>query len=272
MEAFIQGVAVWGTGLHGWPESQSVLAGVREYAASDATPPASTLLSATERRRTGRAARLALIIGQHASEMAGIAPGSIPSIFATSNGDGAVVHAILEALAADQPVSPTQFHNSVHNTAAGYWSIATGSQQATTCVACHDATAAVALLNAMAEIHTQRRPVLLCIYDVPLPEPMHARHPTHGSFGTGMVLAPEAAPTTLARLTISYEGPPATPGSDLPRLVALHELVRGNPAARALRLLEALACGTEDEFLMTLLDGRLKVRVTPCLTARASCN
>ena len=130
MDAVIHGVSVWGPGLAGWVTSEPVLAGVQDYVGSDVDPPPSSLLSATERRRTGVAARLALIVAQHASEMAGIAPGAIPSVFATSNGDGAVVHSILEALAADQPVSPTQFHNSVHNTAAGYWSIATASQTA----------------------------------------------------------------------------------------------------------------------------------------------
>jgi len=54
MEAFIQGVSVWGTGLPGWPASQPVLAGTQEFAASEVSAPASTLLSATERRRTGQ--------------------------------------------------------------------------------------------------------------------------------------------------------------------------------------------------------------------------
>lgn len=272
MEAFIQGVSVWGTGLPGWPASQPVLAGIQEFAASEVSPPASTLLSATERRRTGQAARLALIIAQHASEMAGIAPGAIPSMFATSNGDGAVVHAILETLAEDQPVSPTQFHNSVHNTAAGYWSIATGSQQATTCLACHDSTAASALLSAMAEIHAQRRPLLLCIYDVPLPAPLNAKRPTCGSFGAGFVLVPQGGPSALAHLAIGYEGAPAPAGGDMPHLVPLRDLARGNAAARTLRLLEALARGAVDDFSMALLDGRVTVRVTPCSAVTASSN
>ena len=154
MEAFVRSVSVWGPGLQGWAASQPVLRGAQDYVASEANPPLPTLLSATERRRTGLVARLALSVAQQASEMAGIAPGAIPSVFATANGDGAVVHSILEALAAGEPVSPTQFHNSVHNTAAGYWSIATGSQQPTNCVACHDSTAAAALLKAVAEVRT----------------------------------------------------------------------------------------------------------------------
>jgi len=100
------------------------------------------------------------IEAQQASDMAGTRPGSIPSVFATSNGDGAVVHTILEALAAHQPVSPTQFHNSVHNAAAGYWSIATGSQQPTTCIAGHDATAGCALLKAVAEVQAEAKVIV----------------------------------------------------------------------------------------------------------------
>ncbi len=270
MEAFIQGVAVWGTGLHGWTASQPVLAGTRAFVASEAAPPLSPLLSPTERRRTGLAARLALLVGQQACDMAGIVPGAIPSTFATSNGDGAVVHAILEALAADQPVSPTQFHNSVHNTAAGYWAIATGSQQATTCLACHDGTAAAALLQGVAEVETQRRPLLLCVYDVPLPFPLHAKRATSGSFGVGLVLAPNGGRAPLAQLAIRYEGVRPLPGTQAPKQPALRDLASGNPAARLLRLLEALARGTADEYAMALLDGRVAVRVTPCSTAPVS--
>ena len=100
MEAFVRSVSVWGPGLQGWAASQPVLRGAQDYVASEANPPLPTLLSATERRRTGLVARLALSVAQQASEMAGIAPGAIPSVFATANGDGAVVHSILEALAA----------------------------------------------------------------------------------------------------------------------------------------------------------------------------
>jgi hypothetical protein len=264
MEAVIRGVSVWGPGLEGWASSQPVLAGARAYVVGDAGPPLPTLLSATERRRTGAAARLALIVAQQASEMAGIAPGAIPSVFATSNGDGAVVHTILQALAEDRPVSPTQFHNSVHNTAAGYWSIATGSQQATSCLAGHDGTAAVALLKAMAEIAVEGRTLLLCIYDVPLPAPLDAQHPTSASFGAGLVLAPADSPGALARITVRHASRPPMQGSTAPRLPPLRGLARGNPAARMLRLLEALARREADDFAMALPDGRLEVSVRPC--------
>ena len=269
MEVFVRSVSVWGPGLQGWTASQPILRGAQDYVASEANPPLPTLLSATERRRTGLVARLALSVAQQASEMAGIAPGAIPSVFATANGDGTVVHSILGALAAGEPVSPTQFHNSVHNTAAGYWSIATGSQQPTNCVACHDSTAAAALLKAVAEVRTTCRPLLLCVYDLPLPAPLNGSRPTMGSFGAGCVLAPDSDSSDLARL-IRYDGSPPAPDSEAPRLRALLDLARCNPAARMLRLLETLALGVADDFSMALLDGRVEVRVRPCSPAPAS--
>ena len=44
----------------------------------------------------------------------------------------------------------------------------------------------------------------------------------------------------------------------------LRQLARSNPAARLLRLLEALATRRTDAFSMALLDGRVDLRVRPC--------
>ena len=116
-------------------------------------------------------------------------PRSLRSVFGSSNGDAVVVHDILEALtSADRPVSPTQFHNSVHNAAAGCWTIATGSHQPATSLGCHDHTLAASLLKAVAEAQVEQAPVLLCVYDVPPPAPLAAKRPTEGSFRVGFVL------------------------------------------------------------------------------------
>ena len=270
--AIVQGVSVWGPGLPGWAAAKSVLCGRDDHVASDVPLPPSSLLPANERRRAGLATRLALFVAQQASEMAGVPPGAIPSAFATSNGDGAIVHMILQAIAADQPVSPTQFHNSVHNTAAGYWSIATSSRQPTTCIACHDATAAAALLKAVAEVHAEQRSLLLCVYDVPLPAPLDEKHPTEGAFGVGLVLAPESASSGLARIDVRYARSSEGASDSLPRQSALHRLAVTNPAARLLRLLETLACRTPDAFSMALLDGRVEVRLEPCSCVSTSSN
>jgi 3-oxoacyl-(acyl-carrier-protein) synthase len=158
MRAAIAGVAVWGPGLPDWPAGRPAV-------------PVPDFLSPTERRRAGVAVRVALAVAQQAAAMAGLAPADLRSLFATANGDGALVHGILETLAtpgrpAGHPLSPTQFHNSVHNAAAGYWTIGHGATRPASCLGCHDASFATALLKAVAEVAVEAEPVLLCVYDV----------------------------------------------------------------------------------------------------------
>jgi hypothetical protein len=170
----------------------------------------------------------------------------------------------MEALTDPQgAVSPTQFHNSVHNAAAGYWSIGAGSAQAASCIGCHDCTAGAGLMQAAAEA-VAVGPVLLCLYDCPLPEPLHERRPVGAVFGAALVLSPEPVSNTLAELDISYEDRPAGEADWRPRQAALGELSRANPVARILRLMETLALGVEDDMALALVDGRIAVRVRPC--------
>jgi hypothetical protein len=213
--------------------------------------------------------RLALNVAQAATAMAGLPPDTLRNVFATSNGDGAVVGAILEALTGgDGQVSPTQFHNSVHNAASGYWTIANGSRQSVTCLGCDDVTMGTALLKAMAEIGAERAPLLLCVYDAPMPPPLAAKRRTEGAFAAGLVLAPENDGRALALLEARYVADPAPDGGGEPDTLGLRELSRANPAARSLRLLQALARGEADRFPVALLDGHLEVGVEPCSGAR----
>ena len=267
---FVLGIGIWGPGLLGWTKSLPVLQGRQDPAFEEAMPPPSALLSATERRRSGLSVRLALAVAQEASAMAGIPPGAVRSVFGTSNGDGPVVHAILETLAGpDRQVSPTQFHNSVHNAAAGYWSIGAGSQMPALCLGCHDATFAAALLKAAAEGQAEDSPVLLCVYDAPMPEPLGRVRPTDGAFGAALVLSPQRSGDSLARISVRYKAEPVEAGAWEPRVPGLRRLAAGNPAARALPLLEALARSEPDAMQAELLDGRIEIEVEPCRSGPA---
>ena len=266
LDASIVGVSVWGPGLEGWAASQPILAGATPYEphASPAPPP--SILAATERRRTGPVVRLALAVAHEAALSSRLGPGSLRSVFGSSNGDGVVIGAILDALATardgERTVSPTAFHNSVHNAAAGYWAIATASQQPATCLGCHDWTWAAALLKAMADVAADGEPVLLCCYDHPLPPPLAALRPTTAGFGVGLVLAPPAA-GAQATIGVRYVSKPPCRGAHVPRNPALHDLAAGNAAAQSLRLLESLALCVADEHAVAYLDGRLEISVRP---------
>jgi hypothetical protein len=255
--AVVAGVGLLGPGLPGWEAAQAVLTGAPWEPVEVVLPPP-TILSATERRRTGPVARLALAVAQAATQASGLPPGGLRPVFGTSNGDGVTVVAILEALVQpDGFVSPTQFHNSVHNAAAGYWSIGTGSQRPATCLGAYDWTFGASLMKAVAECDMTEEPVLLCVYDVPLPGALGAKRPMDAPFGMALVLTPSG---DGPRISLRWSGEAAT--DDQPHHPALRALAAGNPAARSLRLLETLAQGGSGHFDVALLDGSLAVTVT----------
>ena len=269
LAAGIVGVSVWGPGLEGWAASRPVLAGAKPYEPSLSPPPVPALLSPTERRRTGPVVRLALAVAHEAAQEAamssGLPPGSLRSVFGSSNGDGVVVGGILEALAMahgeERVVSPTAFHNSVHNAAAGYWSIANAGRQPAACLGAHDWTWAAALLKAMAEVAAEGEAALLCCYDHPLPTPLAALRPTASAFGAGLVLAPLGVGRPMATVRVGYCATPPAPAAWAPRNPALHALATGNAVAQSLRLLETLALGGTDRHAIPYLDGRLDIEL-----------
>ena len=260
LRARILGVSVWGPGLESWAASRPILAGVSPYESRPSPPPPPALLPATERRRTGPVVRLALAVAHEAAQACGIAPGALRSVFASSNGDGPVVGGILDALATageERVVSPTQFHNSVHNAAAGYWSIATSSQQPATCLGAHEDTWAAGLIAALAEVGATGAAVLLCCYDHPLPPPLEAVRPTGPAFAVALVLGPGESGPELAL-------GPAGPGLAPPPLEpVLDAIARGNPAARSLPLLAALARGGPARLDLPYLDHRYTLELRP---------
>ena len=243
--------------------SRPILAGEAPYLPRPSPPPPPALLAPTERRRTGPVVRLALAAAHEAAVASGIDPATLRSVFGSSNGDGVVVGAILGAMAAGAPgervVSPTQFHNSVHNAAAGYWSIATASRAPATCLGAHDATWPAALLKAMADVAAEHQPVLLVCYDHPLPAPLDALRPTADAFAAALVLAPPRP--GFPALHVAYAAHPPLP---MPSLgPALDALAAGNAAAQALPLLAALARGAPARQQLAYLDGHLALDLHP---------
>lgn len=265
VRAWIGGASVLGPGLPGWEGSLPILAGHAAWQEAPLTVPPPALLPATERRRTSLAVRLALAVAAEAAARSGLAPDALDTVFCSSNGDGAVVGAILDALAEGGDVSPTQFHNSVHNAAAGYWGIGAGSTRSSVSLGCHDDTLPLGLLQAVAGVVAWGRPALLCAYDAPLPEPLAACRPTAAPFGAALVLTAGRQPGSLAALTLRHHAGGMAGGDPSPRSALRGALEDGNPAARALPLLEALASGQDARFFWPLLDGAaLEAEVVPC--------
>lgn len=272
--AQIEGIGLLGPGLDGWTSSTAIVEGRSPYISQPTVLPTPDGLPPAERRRLGRVVKLALGVGLQATSAAGADPATLPAVFASSGGDGQNCHEICHALSLDErAISPTRFHNSVHNAAAGYWSIATGSREASNVVCAFDASFAAGLLEAITQVVADQTRVLLVAYDAQYPPPLFVKRPIPEAFGVAFVLAPVAesasgaglaqrrSDASLGRLTLSFSDSPAARMSD----AALESLRASIPAARCLPLLYQLAVHEPAVVNIDYLDGRsMAVEVDPC--------
>jgi hypothetical protein len=262
LSAYLSGLGVLGPGLPNWPETARILLGDPAYRPAATILPTPTILPAAERRRTGRVVKLALAVAMEAASQAGEDPSGLASVFASSGGDGHNCHELCQALSlAGREISPTRFANSVHNAAAGYWSIGTGAMAESNVVCAFDASFAAGLLEALAQVAADGAPVLLVAYDTEYPQPLHAKRPIPDALGVAMVLTPHERASSMARVSA------ALTELDYDRLAdpALEALRCAIPAARALPMLRLLAQRKEGRSILEYLDvSRLDVTIEPC--------
>lgn len=267
---YVNGVGVLGPGLRGWEASRAVLAGTAGHDHGAMPEISGSFLPATERRRAGRNTKLALEVAREAVAQAGVEPRDVATVFASSSADTDVIHAICETLASPDPMertlSPTRFHNSVHNAAAGYWSIAAGSRQASTSIAYYDKSVAAGLLEATTQAVIDDIPVLLVVCETPYPEPLASAQPVSAPFAAALLLSRMQSNASLAHLSVALGGAPIQAGDPGRALgSSLDALRRGNFAARILPLLRALAAN--EPTVVTLEHAAaqgLHVECTPC--------
>jgi hypothetical protein len=252
VSVWLEGIGLLAPGLPGWAASAPVLERSDGYAAAPLAVPAPDCLPPAERRRVGTQIKLALAVGREAAAHARRDPATLANVFSASAGDGDNCHAICETLAgADRLISPTRFHNSVHNAPAGYWGIAMKCMAPSTSLCAHDGSFAAGLLEAAVQARAGASATLLVCADAPYPEPLHGVRPLTHPFGVALVLAAAPGPQTLARLELGL-------GSSAPTTLAapaLEALRTGNPSARALPLLQAVAAGATGTLTLPYLSG-----------------
>lgn len=262
LTVYIDGIGLLGPGLPGWADGRAVLSGQAAYLDQKTVLSAPALLPPAERRRCGPIVKLALAIGQEAIAAAGRDASVVPMVFSASGGDGNNCHEICEMLASDdRKISPTRFHNSVHNAAAGYWSIATGAMVPSSVLCAYDASFGAGLLEAMTQVVVDHVDTLLIACDTTYPEPLRKARPIPDEFGVGLVFAEKRGPKSLAKITVAFTSAPA----DLLADNALEKLRKAIPAARSLPLLRAIANGAAETIVIDYLGStRLAVEITPC--------
>ena len=122
------------------------------------------------RRRTSLATKMAVSALDKACTQAGVTT-EHPVIFVSCAGEMSVTNQLCQAIAAAQfPLSPTLFHNSVHNSAAGYWSMAVKSMAPMQSMAGLEDSFALGLLEAYCQLDNGVEHVLMVSYDESMPE------------------------------------------------------------------------------------------------------
>lgn len=130
-------------------------------AAGQASQPDIAFIPALVRRRLSPASRLALRV---AHDCLGEAPAG-SGVFCSRHGECNRTLAIFDSVAAGQAVSPTQFSQSVHNTAAGVFSIERQLQIPFTAIAAGAASGEHGFIEAAGLVAAGQGPVLLVLAD-----------------------------------------------------------------------------------------------------------
>jgi len=259
LHIYLDGVGLFGPGLCGWEQARKVLSGQEPFALAPTAIPPVDKLPAAERRRVGIPVKLSMATGLQAAQHAALDPADLATVFSSTEGDGDNTHAILETLASsDRALSPTRFHNSVHNAPSGYWGIATGCMLPSTSLTAYDATFGAGLLETTTQACSNGKSCLLMAYDTVFPEPLHSLRPIAHAMGVAMVLSPTRTPASMAQLSIAITQEAPTPMA-IPELETLRRQI---PVARSLPLLSLLAQGQSGTVVLEYLqDMQLAITV-----------
>ncbi len=244
---WLEAVGIAAPGLSNWQAARGILRGEAAYAPTELPPHAPQLLPPNERRRATPTVRIAFQAAEDAMSTASIMPATLATVFASSDADLNIIHRISSALAqTPRLVSPTDFHNSVHNAAAGYWSIAVGARAPSSTISAYDFSFAAGLDEACNLVRIDGLDTLLVAFDVPPPQPLYDKRPIACSAAVALVLTRSRTTASLAKLRCVQ----VTQASDHAATPALEELRRSNPAMAALPLLELLAQGRSGRVVL----------------------
>jgi hypothetical protein len=259
---FIDAVSFWAPGLPGWDVARAAFRSECGPVEPPVARPAPALLAPIQRRRAPDTVVLALEVAARALEQAGLQATQMPSVFVSAHGDLAINDDMCKTLAeAATLVSPTRFHNSVHNAASGYWTLATGCTQASTALTAFEHSFAAGLLEAATQCAADDRAVLLVGYDIEARGALKSVTRSRGLLAAALVLSPQRSERSLASLAWSLQ-----PGASVPcalRSEAARSMAH-NAMVDAVPVFEALALQREETLLMPLSAMlSLNLRIAP---------
>lgn len=236
----ILGLGVWSERFADW---SALATGLQTGSWQSGVEPQPARIAPRDRRRAPKPVKMAIEVMSQACDMAGTEPASLATVFSSAMGDMQITDYMCTALSVTpREISPTRFHNSVHNAPSGYWSIATGSHAPASAVSAYRYTAPMAFLEAAIQALEETVPVLVVTQEMAAPAALKDTCPTDCDFAAAFLLAPTgygAQPLASVRFAVRGEasGSPSLPRG-LERDFSIH------PGAGLLPLLAAIALDT----------------------------
>lgn len=212
------------------------------------------LIPPRERRRAPQLVKMAIEVMDQACKMAALSPDDVAVVFSSAMGDMQITDYMCRALAeTPKLISPTRFHNSVHNAAPGYWSITTGAFTPATAISAYEYTASMAFLEAAVQAVEEDTPVVLVTQEVAATLPLFDTCPSTQPFSAAFLLTP---PGYSASSAWSLEFSVSQEKSHWPEIdSALCDDYASNFGARLLPLMTAIGRSTEEvDFSFPISD------------------
>ncbi len=239
MRLYLRVASVFAPGHAGWTHSFTALRSQPNSTHQPLTRYQADFLPANERRRLTPTISFALqtaqdLWTQYQQHFPHAVADDIAILLLSTDGDTETSYRLCEAILRAEPrISPTLFHNSVHNAAAGYWMIGQSRHTPSTALATGPYSVAQALLEGYMQSRSYQMPVLFVSYDCPVDR----RLPDHPAFtlpfSYGLIVSTEPTEKDLARLQLDLINQ-AKPAVN-------HWPDEQNPSAQAWPLLQHIA-------------------------------
>ncbi len=173
IEVTVEKWAAWAPGVETPDDWAQWANGERSFGQLDAKPTAS-FVKPIARRRLSRLSRMSLEVAE-SCRLDSSAPFYV---FCSRFGEYARTVDALKGLVRGEPISPTVFSQSVHNTSAGHFTINNKDQTPTTTIAASEATLEAGFLEAWTALDCGKASRALVVYhDEPLMEPYERPYP-----------------------------------------------------------------------------------------------
>lgn len=250
-ELEIAGLGLWSPCFSNWNEFSTGIYSGNWQSAAGLQP---DLIPARERRRAPLSVKLAVEVMSQACEMACLDPADAAVVFSSAMGDMQITDYLCRTLSASpRLVSPTRFHNSVHNAPAGYWTIACRCHAPTNAISAYAYTAPMAFLEAAIQACEDDVPVLLVTQEMSAPHALYNICPSDQPFSLAILLTPPrhcANPLASIQFSVTAE---SVNWPELPE--ELNQDLGGNFGARLMPLFAAIAASG---FTKTIVPVQLK--------------